>query len=55
MLLQNDSYFKIKFNSPLSDYKREMVTKFYFYVRGFVVSFDVFFKDWNRFKLGSTK
>lgn len=51
MLLQNDSYFKIKFNSPLSDYKREMVTKFYFYVRGFVVSFDIFFKDWNRFKL----
>lgn len=44
-------YFKIKFEGTLSDYKREIVAKFFFYLHNFVVPCDSFIKEWQSFSL----
>ena len=44
-------YFKLKFEGVLSDYKREIVAKLFFYLHGFEVSCDSFVKEWLSFSL----
>lgn len=43
------SYFKIKFKGALSDYKKEMVAKFFSYLHSFKVTYDQFNKEWEDF------
>ena len=45
------SCFKIIFNGVLSDYKREIVAKFFSYLHSFVVSYDSFTKEWKGFAM----
>lgn len=45
------SCFKIIFNGVLSDYKREIVAKFFSYLHSFVVSYDSFTKEWKSFAM----
>lgn len=47
--MQTGSYFKLKFEGVLSDYKREIVVKLFFYLHSFKVSCDSFIKEWQSF------
>lgn len=49
--MKTSSYFKIKFEGVLSDYKREIVSKLFFYLHSYKVSCDSFIKEWQSFSL----